>query len=282
MLEQIKPPPLQGVRIISTAFNVPGPVAAARLVKLGASVTKIEPPFGDPLKEYCQPWYEALAAGQERITLDLKNGEDREQTYALLEGADLLLTAQRPAALARLGLAWDDLHPRFPHLNYVAIVGFPGELANEPGHDLTYQAELGLLSPPNLPRTLIADLAGAEQAVSAALALLYRSKCTGRDGAYVEVAISEAARVIADPLTFGATRPDSKLGGGSPIYNLYQTRSGWIAVAALEPHFIDRLKEKLGLSKLTHEALSEAFRRKNAAEWEAWARSLDLPIRAVV
>lgn len=282
MWDQIKPLPLEGVRVISTAVNVPGPVAAAHLVKLGASVTKIEPPHGDPLKQYCAPWYDDLRAGQECIPLDLKSEQGHEKIMGLLSTADLLLTAQRPAALARLGLAWDDLHPRFPHLNYVAIVGFPGALANEPGHDLTYQAELGLLSPPNLPRTLIADLAGAEQAVSTALALLYRSKVAGAGGGYVEVALSEAARDIAAPLTFGATRPDSKLGGGSPIYNLYQTRSGWIAVAALEPHFIERLKEKLGLKALTEDALSEAFKQKNAAEWEAWARNLDLPIRAVI
>ena len=41
---------LQGVKIVSLALNVPGPVAAARLTKLGADVTKVEPPTGDATK----------------------------------------------------------------------------------------------------------------------------------------------------------------------------------------------------------------------------------------
>src|SRR6476620_4693658 len=35
---------LDGIRVITTAQNVPGPLAAARLRQAGASVTKIEPP----------------------------------------------------------------------------------------------------------------------------------------------------------------------------------------------------------------------------------------------
>ena len=37
-------PALDGMRAVSLAVNVPGPTAAARLVALGASVTKVEPP----------------------------------------------------------------------------------------------------------------------------------------------------------------------------------------------------------------------------------------------
>jgi crotonobetainyl-CoA:carnitine CoA-transferase CaiB-like acyl-CoA transferase len=44
--------PLKGIQIVSLATNVPGPVAAARLHDLGASIIKVEPPAGDPLAEY--------------------------------------------------------------------------------------------------------------------------------------------------------------------------------------------------------------------------------------
>jgi crotonobetainyl-CoA:carnitine CoA-transferase CaiB-like acyl-CoA transferase len=39
---------LDGVRVVTTAQNVPGPLAAARMREAGARVTKIEPPAGDP------------------------------------------------------------------------------------------------------------------------------------------------------------------------------------------------------------------------------------------
>ncbi len=41
--------PLDGVTVVSLAVNLPGPLATARLAQLGADVTKVEPPAGDPL-----------------------------------------------------------------------------------------------------------------------------------------------------------------------------------------------------------------------------------------
>ena len=40
---------LNGVRILSLAINLPGPLAASRLAALGATVIKVEPPSGEPL-----------------------------------------------------------------------------------------------------------------------------------------------------------------------------------------------------------------------------------------
>jgi alpha-methylacyl-CoA racemase len=42
---------LKGKKIVSLAMNLPEPLAAARLRKLGASVVKVEPPGGDPFAE---------------------------------------------------------------------------------------------------------------------------------------------------------------------------------------------------------------------------------------
>jgi alpha-methylacyl-CoA racemase len=272
--------PLVGVEVVSLALNVPGPVATARLHALGAAVTKVEPPDGDPLARSSHEWYDQLAAGQQVLRLDLKEPSARAELDQLLEEADLLLTAQRPAALARLGLVWDDLHGRFPQLCWVAIVGNPAPGQNRAGHDLTYVAKRGLLAPPEVPRTMIADLGGAERAVSASLtALLARERRS--EASYVEVALSDAADLFAEPLRRGLTAPDGPLGGGLAVYGLYETGEGWIAVAALEPSFRRRLAEELELSEPTRPALERAFRGRTAAEWEAWALERDLPIEAV-
>jgi crotonobetainyl-CoA:carnitine CoA-transferase CaiB-like acyl-CoA transferase len=71
------------------------------------------------------------------------------------------------------------------------------------------------------------------------------------------------------------------LGGGSPFYNLYRTSDGWIAVAALEPRFAERLLAEFELIAPDRDALEKAFRRRSAAEWETWAAERDLPIVAV-
>ncbi|EQM29853.1 CoA transferase, partial [Rhodococcus erythropolis] len=161
---------LQGVQVVSLAINLPGPLAAARLRALGATVTKIEPPAGDPLRAVAPTWYDELTVGQRVVTLDLKDPADRAVAARELSRADLMLTAMRPSALVKLGL--DELTAANPHLSHIEIVGHDGIAAEQPGHDLTYQALHGTLQPPTMPTVPVADLLGAERAVSAALLAL--------------------------------------------------------------------------------------------------------------
>jgi crotonobetainyl-CoA:carnitine CoA-transferase CaiB-like acyl-CoA transferase len=272
--------PLQGMKLVTVALNVPGPVAAARLVELGIQATKIEPPAGDPLKLIARRWYDLLTQAQSVVALDLKKNLDRDKLDEFLTGADLLLTSFRPSALQRLRLDWRSVHPRHPRLCAVNIIGHPPPDEEVPGHDLTYQAKLGLLRPPQLPVTLYVDLAGAERAVSVSLALLLNRTRTGQ-AEFAPVSLYEAARDVAGPLTAGLTLPTGMLGGAFPLYGLYETKDRWIAVAALEPAFMNRMKSELNLSNLTHAQLERIFRGRDAAEWEQWARERDLPIAAL-
>src|SRR4051812_1790039 len=112
--------PLQGVRVLSLALNLPGPLAVARLHQLGAAVVKVEPPSGDQLAHVQLQWYEQLHRGIEILTLDGKTDDGRRQLEDRLAAADLLVTSMRPTALARLGLAWEPLHARYPALCHVA------------------------------------------------------------------------------------------------------------------------------------------------------------------
>src|SRR5712671_206954 len=128
---------LQGVKIVSLALNAPGPVAAARLKKLGAGVTKVEPPTGDATSNVAPAWYASLCQGQTVLRLDLKNPDQRKQLDALLANADLLLASFRPSALKRLGLDWETLHARYPRLCFVGIIGYPHPQEERTGHDLT-------------------------------------------------------------------------------------------------------------------------------------------------
>ena len=272
--------PLAGIKVINLAVNLPGPAAGRRLHNLGARVIKVEPPGGDPMRGYLPDWYVELAEGQEIVSLDLKDSTQRRRLDELLADADLLITASRPVALQRLGLGWEELQQNFPQLCQVAIVGYPAPRENEPGHDLTYQARIGLLTPPDMPRTLIADMAGAEITACEALALLLARE-RGQGAAYAMVALADAADYMGEPYRAGFTRPDALGGGGAPEYNLYEARDGWIAVAALEPHFKQALEQALDVTGQTPEEWRPLFANRNAAEWEAWAKEFDLPIVAV-
>ena len=269
---------LRGVRAVTLAVNVPGPAAAARLRWLGASVTKIEPLEGDPLAAFAPSWYARLRAGQDLLALDLKSSQGRESLDRVLGAADLLLTSHRPSALARLGLAWSELHGRHARLCQVAIVGRTAE-PERSGHDLTYLAAAGLLSPPAMPRTLVADLAGAERAVAAAMALLLARERTGESG-YAEIGLADLAQELAAPLRGGVTLPEGVLGGGFAGYALYRARDGWIALAALEPRFRERVSRLLGVP-LDRAALERVFAQRTAVEWDAWGRENDVPLAAL-
>ena len=271
---------LDGLRVVTTALNLPGPAACARLRDMGATVAKVEPPAGDPMERFNPAWYRNLHLGMSIGRLDLKSEAGRHAMEKLLDDADLLVTAQRASGLERMGLAPAHLAQRHPRLCHVAITGHASPADELPGHDLTYLAAHGLVTPPAMPRTLFADMAGAERAVSTALALLVARERTGK-GHHAVSALADAAAFLAQPLYEGLTRPGALLGGGNPAYNLYAAREGWIAVAALEPHFEKKLGDKFALGKLTHDALRTLFASHDAAYWEDWGRRNDVPIVAV-
>jgi crotonobetainyl-CoA:carnitine CoA-transferase CaiB-like acyl-CoA transferase len=113
-----------------------------------------------------------------------------------------------------------------------------------------------------------------------AMALLFARERDGRSS-YSEVSLVEASAPFADPLHLGLTAPGALLGGGLPGYNIYRAQQGWIALAALEPHFWQRLRETLELETGTREELEQRFLLRSAYDWEKWGAAKDIPIAAV-
>ncbi len=263
---------LAGVRVLSLALNVPGPVAVARLVAHGASAAKIEPPAGDPLSHYSRAWYDSLHQGVPVVTLDLKSAAGHAECDRRLAATDVLITSHRPSALTRLGVGSAQLADRFPALRTVAIVGDTAA-PERAGHDVTYQAEAGLLRD-RLPLTLLADVVGAERVVTTVLLALRSAP-----GTCLQVGLREVVDDLRVPLDLGLTLEGGPFGGGDPAYGVYATRDGYVAVAALEPHFRARLYRALHLP--LDAALTDVLASRTSAEWTAVGRLHDVPISAV-
>lgn len=268
--------PLAGVEVVSLAVNLPGPLAAARLAELGATVTKVEPPTGDPLAAATPDWYGMLVREQTVLTLDIKQDSDRGKLDELLATADLLITSMRPSALAKLGLAQPQ--ERFPQLSLIEIVGH-AEDPEVPGHDLNYQAVHATLTPPQMPTVPIADMLGAERTVSTALAALVKRSKDGVGQPY-RVALEEAAAKAGDAVKYRLMGPDAILGGAFPGYGIYECLDGYVALGAVEPHFFMGALAEFGADG-THEAFRKAFADKTIAELEAIAAANDLPLNGV-
>jgi alpha-methylacyl-CoA racemase len=283
--------PLKGIRVLSLALNLPGPAALMRLRRLGATCVKIEPPSGDPMQHYSQPAYAQLHQGVKVRSADAKSDKGMTIIHAELAKADVLITSFRPSALLKLGLGWKALHKLYPALCQVSIVGACGERAEEPGHDLTYQAEHGLVTGQNLPATLYADMGGSLAATEAVLAALrQRDQSKTGKGIHLEVGLAESAGYLALPRVWGLTVPKGMVGGLHAGYQVYACRDGRVAVAALEPHFAQRLCEAAGvadsgLQSMTHKKTAQAietfFASQTRKALDRLAAEKDIPLHTL-
>jgi crotonobetainyl-CoA:carnitine CoA-transferase CaiB-like acyl-CoA transferase len=288
---------LHGLRILSLALNLPGPAALMRCRRMGATCTKLEPPAGDPMGHYDPGAYAELHAGVKVLQADLKTPQGQDVLHRELARTDVLLTSFRPSALRKLGLEWKALHARHPTLSQVAIVGAPGERAEEPGHDLTYLAENGLVPGLELPATLYADMGGSLMACEAVLqaALRKQERYAGGgdphpEGLYLEVALSDAAAYLGLPRRWGLTQPSGSVGGAHAGYRVYPCQDGRVAVAALEPHFAAALCEAAGVASGdpkvmfaagTHAAVAAFFAARTRDDLERLAQERDLPLHTL-
>ena len=249
--------------------------------------------------------YDLLHEGMRIVSANAKTEAGQKIIHRELAKADVVLTSFRPSALVKLGLDWKTLHKKYPHLSQVAIVGAGGDRAEEPGHDLTYMADNGLVQGLNLPPTLYADMGGslmASEAVLKAVLMQKLSTAGGKKpvkGDYFEVALADASRYLGLPLAWGMTRlPGTQgksdlggaVGGGHAGYKVYASRDGRVAIAALEPHFAKSLCGLAGVAYQsaatmyaapTHAAVAAFLVAKTGRQLDQLAIEHDLPLHTL-
>ena len=141
---------LEGIRVIQLANFIAAAATGRYLADHGADVIIVEAAKGDPIR-YTQEQegrpqnikenvaWEYLNGNKRCISLNTKTEEGKEALFKLLEGADVLLTNWRLAALERAGLDYESLKERFPKLIYAMILGYgkTGPDKDLPGFDFT-------------------------------------------------------------------------------------------------------------------------------------------------
>ena len=125
--------PLDGIRVLDIATFIAAPMAASILGEFGAEVIKIEQPReGDPLRRFGVPsvatddtfcWL-SEARNKKSVTLDLKQPAGRALLLQLVAQADAVVENFRPGAMARLGLAYEDLKQVNPRIVLLSISGY--------------------------------------------------------------------------------------------------------------------------------------------------------------
>lgn len=286
---------LTGVRVLSLALNLPGPAALLRCREMGATCTKLEPETlhenlsADPMQLYSPAAYAQLHAGVTVLQANLKTAEGQAMLHEELAQTDVLLTSFRPSALDKLSLDWETLHTRYPRLSMVRIFGStaPDEIQHA-GHDLTYQAQAGLVDEGHMPASLFADMAGSLMASEAVLQALLLRANSGH-GHCIDIGLAQAAQWLALPRHWGMSTPDGDVGGAHAGYRIYACQDGWVAMAALEPHFAQRLCQALGLpyshngmhQASTHTAIEQALQNKRCDAISTMATQCDIPLHVI-
>jgi crotonobetainyl-CoA:carnitine CoA-transferase CaiB-like acyl-CoA transferase len=265
--------PLAGLVVVDLTRYLPGPFASRELLRLGARVTRLLPPGGDPLQELAPAWHDALNERKEAVELDLK--AEAERGRALCAEADVVLESFRPGVVERLGIGPAQLPER---VVYCSFTGF-GSGDQTAGHDLNYQGWAGLLADtaPALPPVQIADLGAALRAVAQILAALLERERTGRGG-HLVVSLTHGAHELVSHRLGGEPFP-RLLTGGLACYRIYATADGRnLTVAALEPKFFQRLCDLIGRPELAERQwdaeqeplaaeLAETFAKQPLATW---------------
>lgn len=136
MMGELYMKPLEGYTVIDLTTYVAAPVCARILSDLGARVIKIESPKGDGWRRTgvdlapkvftpeVNTIFDLYNSGKEMISLNLKSEEGMAIMHQLLAKADIFITNNRPAALERLGLHYDQLKEKYPKLIYGIVLGF--------------------------------------------------------------------------------------------------------------------------------------------------------------
>ena len=146
--------PLGGVRVLDLSAFAVGPWAGALLCALGADVVKVEPPYGDhirnvrPTKSGEPTTYSMCNLGKRSITLDLKDPSGRDAALELASQCDALVENTRAGAMDRLGLGFSDVAAVNPNVVYCSSSSFgdAGPMARQGSTDPQGQAFSGFVS----------------------------------------------------------------------------------------------------------------------------------------
>src|SRR5580692_7072789 len=138
--------PLDGVRVLDLSRLVAGNMLSLQLADFGADVVKVEPPSGDPLRDWRDDGkslhWKTYARNKRSLVLNLRHVSARDALMRLVARADVFIESFRPGTLEEMGLAPAVLLARNPDLVVVRVSGFgqTGPYAPLPGFGTLVEA----------------------------------------------------------------------------------------------------------------------------------------------
>ncbi len=313
--------PLAGIRILDLTSVILGPYATQILADFGADVIKVEAPTGDIMR-HVGPMrnpgmghiYLNLNRNKRSVALDLKQPEARDALRELSKKADVMVSNVRPAAMARLGLGYDDVRKLNPRIIYASAVGYAagGRYAGKPAYDDLIQGLTGIAAitrdawggePRYMPLAIADRTVGLYLANAISAALFHRER-TGK-GQAIEIPMFEvfAEYLLGDHLAGLSFDPPA----GPQYYprliskhrRPYATSDGHVCALVYTDTHWKSFFQAIGREDLmqdrrfaTHgaradhidevyEFVSDTLKTKTTAEWLALLDASDIPVTAL-
>jgi crotonobetainyl-CoA:carnitine CoA-transferase CaiB-like acyl-CoA transferase len=310
--------PLAGIRILDLTSVILGPYATQILADFGADVIKVEAPAGDimrhvgPMRNPAMGHiYLNLNRNKRSIALDLKRAEARDALRKLSATADVFVTNVRPAAMARLGLGYDDIRKVNPRIVYASATGFGarGRYAGKPAYDDLIQGLSGIAAitrdawggEPRYMPLAIADRTVGLYLANAISAALYHRERTG-EGQAIEIPMFEVfvEYLLGDHLsglTFDPPEgPQYYPRLISPHRKPYATKDGYVCALVYTDQHWKNFFRAIGREDLlkdprfsTHGGradnidavyafVADTLKSRTTAEWVALLETADIPV----
>ncbi len=300
--------PLNDIRVVSLEHAIAAPFCTRQLADLGAEVIKVErPDVGDFARGYDQrvkgssSHFVWTNRSKKSLSLNLKDSAAITVLEELLKETDVLVQNLAPGAAKRLGLSYEALEERFPHLIVCNISGYgeDGPYQNRKAYDLLIQSEAGFLSTTGFPGDQgmakagcsIADIAAGMYAYTAVLAAILSRSKTGK-GSKIDISMLESlVEWMGYPMyyAFEGAEPPQRAGAshatiypygpfpagdGKSVMLGLQNEREWISFCenillmpdlALDSRFVSNFKRSENRSAL-QDIIWEVFSKFNAEE----------------
>lgn len=261
-------PPLAGLKVLELGQLIAGPFVGKTLADFGADVIKVEPPDGDPLRQWrilhdgTSVWWQVQSRGKKSVVLDLRTDDGRDAVRALAAECDVLVENFKPGTMEKWGLGYDVLSAANPGLIMLRISGYgqTGPYRDLPGFAVVAEAMGGLRhlmgEPGRAPVRAGVSLGDTLAALHGVIGVLLALQARQRDvspqapkgrGQVVDVALYEAVfncmeSLLPEYSAFGAVRQPagSALPGIAPS-NAYRCADGMVVIGGNGDSIFKRL-----------------------------------------
>lgn len=295
---------LGGIRVLDISTRLPGPFATQLLADLGADVISIEPPGGDPARNFSSVAgvdgvFETVNRGKRSATIDLKTPAGQDALESLAAAAAVVVEGFRPRTAKRLGVDVESIREYNAEIVHCSLTGFgqTGPYRDRPAHGLTIAGMTGFLdqnrsgrdAPPAIPGFSVTDQA---LGLVAALSILggVLSQELGGGGCHIDAAMIETVFALSGNVAPTALSGDEPAPGNEPFtgrypwYDVYECADGrYVTLAAWERSLWETFCTAIDRPRLVDEhgttdpavldalriELTELFQEHSRDEWMA-------------